>query len=437
MKRKINLQFIRIIILCIAAILLLFTGLFYQLFQKEVMDDLRVCALQLKTVKIEEQKDMQKATTGGLRVTVVGKDGSVLYDNITDPLKMANHSKRPEIESAFQDGEGKAVRKSETLNKSTFYYAILLEDGNVLRVSKEAGNVWNIIFYALPFIIEMTVLILLATVIVSHYLTKSIVKPIEQAAQDMEHLGKVSIYEELRPFIEMIQTQHRDIVQNVQVRQEFTANVSHELKTPLTAISGYAELIENGMASEADITRFAKEIHRNSNRLLTLINDIIRLSQLDVVENELEKEPVDICQVGQCMVDMLQFTAEKYQVSVHYEGEPVIMDANRTMMEELIYNLTDNAIRYNKPNGEVFVTIKKEEKGASITVKDTGIGITKENQERIFERFFRVDKSHSRETGGTGLGLAIVKHIIVQHKAKLDLDSEPGVGTTITVHFQE
>ena len=168
-----------------------------------------------------------------------------------------------------------------------------------------------------------------------------------------------------------------------------------------------------------------------------MINDIIRLSQLDVVENELEKEPVDICQVGQCMVDMLQFTAEKYQVSVHYEGEPVIMDANRTMMEELIYNLTDNAIRYNKPNGEVFVTIKKEEKGASITVKDTGIGITKENQERIFERFFRVDKSHSRETGGTGLGLAIVKHIIVQHKAKLDLDSEPGVGTTITVHFQE
>ena len=234
----------------------------------------------------------------------------------------------------------------------------------------------------------------------------------------------------------MIQAQHRDIVQNVQVRQEFTANVSHELKTPLTAISGYAELIENGMATEADTVRFAKEIHRNSNRLLTLINDIIRLSQLDVVENELEKESVDLSQVGQCMVDMLQFSAEKNNITVHYQGEPVVLEVNRTMMEELIYNLTDNAIRYNKPNGEVLVTIKKEEKGASITVKDTGIGITKENQERIFERFFRVDKSHSRETGGTGLGLAIVKHIIVQHKAKLEMDSEPGVGTTITVYLQ-
>lgn len=437
MKKKINSQFVRIAVLCIIGILLLFTLLFYQLFQKEVMDDLRVCALQLKSLGVgEEYQNIKKTSTEGLRITIVKPDGTVKFDNFMDASELSNHSERPEIKEALRKGEGQDIRTSETLNKSTFYYAVLLKDGNVLRISKEAGNVWNIVFYAMPFIMGMSVAILILTVVISHYLTKSIVKPIEQAAQDLEHLERIQTYEEIEPFIEMIQAQHRNIVQNVQVRQEFTANVSHELKTPLTAISGYAELIENGMATEADTVRFAKEIHRNSNRLLTLINDIIRLSQLDVVENELEKESVDLSQVGQCMVDMLQFSAEKNNITVHYQGEPVVLEVNRTMMEELIYNLTDNAIRYNKPNGEVFVTIKKEEKGASITVKDTGIGITKENQERIFERFFRVDKSHSRETGGTGLGLAIVKHIIVQHKAKLEMDSEPGVGTTITVYLQ-
>ncbi len=226
-----------------------------------------------------------------------------------------------------------------------------------------------------------------------------------------------------------------DMVENTKMRQEFTANVTHELKTPLTSISGYAELIETGMASEADITRFAQGIHTNANRLIILINDIIRLSELDSEEDEIITEELDLYEMASTCVEMLEPSAEKHHVTIALTGEHCHIKANKMMMEELLYNLCDNAIRYNNINGSVTVNVRKDKADTVLTVTDTGIGIPKEHQERIFERFYRVDKSRSKSTGGTGLGLAIVKHIIVKHHAKLEVESEVGRGTVMKVLF--
>ncbi len=227
-----------------------------------------------------------------------------------------------------------------------------------------------------------------------------------------------------------------EVLENAKLRQEFTANVTHELKTPLTSISGYAELIENGMASETDVKRFAQGIHTNANRLIILINDIIRLSELDSAEEEIDVEELDLYAMAKTCAEMLEPSAEKYHVSICANGEPCPIYANKMMMEELLYNLCDNAIRYNNENGSVEVSVKKEKEQAILSVKDTGIGISKEHQERIFERFYRVDKSRSKSTGGTGLGLAIVKHIIVKHHARLQVESEVGKGTIMRVIFE-
>jgi len=219
------------------------------------------------------------------------------------------------------------------------------------------------------------------------------------------------------------------------MRQEFTANVSHELKTPLTSISGYSELIENGMVNEADAMRFGKEIHRSANRLLTLINDIIRLSELDSSSEPDTFEQVDLYELAQTCVEMLQMNAEKHGVSLEFSGEKSVVYGSRQMLDEVIFNLCDNAIRYNKENGKVYVSVGEEDDNVYLSVRDTGIGIDEEYRERIFERFYRVDKSRSKETGGTGLGLAIVKHIVALHHAELRLDSEVGVGTEIRIVF--
>ena len=226
------------------------------------------------------------------------------------------------------------------------------------------------------------------------------------------------------------------MLENARLRQEFTANVSHELKTPLTAISGYAELVENGMvAEEGEVRRFCSEIHKNAGRLLVLINDVIRLSELDDSENQETMEPVNLYECAKNCVDMLQLNAEKHGVTLTVSGVNVVISANHQMVDEVLYNLCDNAIRYNKEKGSVSVIVEDRLDLAVLTVKDTGIGIPREHQERIFERFYRVDKSRSKSTGGTGLGLAIVKHILLKLNAEIALKSEPGEGTEITVTF--
>ena len=217
-------------------------------------------------------------------------------------------------------------------------------------------------------------------------------------------------------------------------RREFTANVSHELKTPLQGIIGSAELIENGMVKPDDLPRFVGHIHAEAARLVTLIDDIIRLSQLDEGD-AMPTEPVDLLAVSQEAAENLQDAAAARGVTVGVTGQPAVIPGVRRLIYEIVYNLCDNAIKYNRDGGRVDVTVAADADGSSITVADTGIGIAPEHQARVFERFYRVDKSHSKASGGTGLGLSIVKHAVQYHHGRIELESTPGTGTTIRVVF--
>ena len=438
MKKKINLQLMTIAVIAIITTMLLVSAVCYDLFRGQILEDLKTYAHLLKAADAVTPFENSRYDFGldNLRITIIGADGSIIYENCADASEMGNHASRPEIVDAFAKGEGQAVRKSTTLDRSSFYYAVKIDDGSVIRVSKEADSIWRVFAKAMPAIALITLVLIILCIFISHFLTNSLIEPIEKIARNVDKLEELDTYEELAPFIETIRKQHEDIMKNAGMRQEFTANVSHELKTPLTSISGYAELIENGMASEEDIRRFAGEIHHNSNRLLTLINDVIRLSELDVVELPETLESIDLYDVAETCVSMLQINSENHGVTLNFEGEHCMVHSEKQMMEELVYNLCDNAIRYNNEGGKVEVAVRPEGGKVYLVVKDTGIGIPKEHQERIFERFYRVDKSRSKSTGGTGLGLAIVKHIVAKNNARMELESEAGKGTKVTVIFE-
>lgn len=441
MKRKIHNRLIGTATLAILVTLLLTVAVCYNIFKNQVMDDLRIYTEILKCASEVEEENLtkhmeQRLREEGIRVTLIAEDGQVLLDTEADETVMENHRERPEIKEAFRNGAGSIIRRSNTLEKDTYYYAVKLDNGCVLRVSRQADNIYQIVDSAIPYLLILISGVFLICLLSSHFLAEGIMKPIRLIAEDIENIDLAEGYEELEPYIEAIRNQHDDVIQNALIRQEFTANVSHELKTPLTAISGYSELIESGMASsESETKRFAKEIHKNANRLLTLINDVIRLSELDGTNTEELLEPVNLMEIAQSCVNMLQINAQKHEVNLTFEGEKVMVMATRQMVEEVVYNLCDNAIRYNHEGGSVHVSVKDRLNTAVLTVKDTGIGIPKEHQERIFERFYRVDKSRSKSTGGTGLGLAIVKHILLRLHANITVHSEEGTGTLITVSF--
>ena len=310
-----------------------------------------------------------------------------------------------------------------------------LSDGNVLRIGKESGSIYHLAWNMTMLTLGVGLCVFLVCAFFAKRMTKRFVEPIEKMADNIVLVDEREVYEEMRPFVSMIKQQHMDILNHAQMRQEFTANVSHELKTPLTAISGYAELIASGMTNESDTEHFANEIHRSAERLQSLINDIIKLSELDNSDLKLEFEPIDLYALATTCIDQMQIAAQKNEVTLLQEGEPVTINGNKTLIEELLYNLCSNAVRYNKKGGSVTVITGMKNQRPALTVRDTGIGIPKEQQDRVFERFYRVDKSRSKSTGGTGLGLAIVKHIVVQHEAQIELSSEEGVGTEVTVIF--
>ena len=401
MKKKINKMMILIATVTILLTMVLITVVYYDLFRRQVLEDLKSYGLLLSNCSsVEEIEQSGVPVESDLRLTIIGSDGRVLYDNEADSVAMGNHSSRPEIREAMQDGEGEAVRNSETLSRSTFYYAIRLADGSILRLSKDARSIYSIFSQALPMMAGIFIVLLILCMVAAKVLTGKLIAPIEKLAENIGECTEMQTYEELTPFMAMIRKQHEDI-----------------------------------MASERDTVRFAHGIHNSANRLLTLINDIIRLSELDGTEGEADTELLNLHEMAQNCVEMLSMSAEKHNVTIALSGTECYVTANRQMMEELLYNLCDNAIRYNNPGGSVDVQTYAREDHTYLIVKDTGIGISKEHQERIFERFYRVDKSRSKSTGGTGLGLAIVKHIIAKSHANLELESEPGKGTTIKVVF--
>lgn len=442
MKRKIHIELLAISALAIVLTLFFALFVFYGLFQEQIIGGLREDAMAFKNMHIFDDLDQLHHDFYGmgpesLRITLVTPDGSVVFDTNADAALMENHEDRPEIQEAFETGEGSGSRVSETLDKNSFYYAVLLDNGMVLRIAREADSFFALTQNMLLTVAGVFALLFIFSVVLSNYFTKSLVRPIEKLAENLSNPGSEVVYKELAPFVEKIRQQHEDILKNARIRQEFTANVSHELKTPLTAISGYAELIEHGMAGKENTERFAGEIHKNASRLLTLINDIIQLSQLDSGKKDVEYNELDLYRLAEDCISMLKLNAQKQNITMKLRGESAMVYANKQLMEELLYNLCDNAIRYNNRGGSVTVTVGRRDGHTVLSVKDTGIGISPEHQDRVFERFYRVDKSRSKATGGTGLGLAIVKHIVAQHEAQITLESQPKKGTEIIVTFSD
>ena len=366
-----------------------------------------------------------------LRITLIAPSGKVLFESEAEAGNMENHLSRPEISDALSSGSGFDIRISDTIGIEDYYYAMKLSDGNILRVSTDARSVFAVVGRSFYLLVLIVTLIIVFSVLISVKLTSKILDPVGRLyslIEKDEEIDTSTVYPELVPMIDEISAQRRA---QESMRREFTANVSHELKTPLTSISGYAEMIETGIAKDEDIKMFAGKIKSEASRMLTLVSDIIKLSQLDDSETTELCDTIDLITIANECKDELELEAQKKGVEIYIKGKSEPFTGNYIQLHEMIINLMDNAVKYNRTNGNVDVTVA----GKTIRISDTGIGISEENKSRIFERFFRVDKSRSRKGGGTGLGLSIVRHIAENHHAEINIESTMNVGTDITVHF--
>lgn len=485
------------------------------------------------------------------RITLIDNSGTVLFDTQKNASEMENHLDRPEIANAIATGTGEATRYSSTINQQTFYYAIKLDNGNILRVAFDTSTVLTALISGIPFIVLLMAVLMLITLVISNKQTNALLNPINTLNLDNPLANET--YDDLAPLliridqqkrnndyqIQLLKEQHKEfdsITSNMQegliilsskgsilsinksacnifsiananatnqnfivlnrednfintiqkalngsladttintngrlyqlmanpvnnddfnsaavilllditekqerenLRKEFSANVSHELKTPLTSIIGYAEIIQNGIAKTKDITSFAKQINDEAKQLLTLIDDIILLSHLDEDNENMYFENVDLYTVSHDVMNTLISKANKNNITLSLEGSSTYVSGIKNILYEMIFNLCDNAIKYNKTNGKVKIKISTELDSVKVEVSDTGIGIAKEHFDRLFERFYRVDTSHSRSTGGTGLGLSIVKNGAKLHNAIITFSSQENIGSTFTITFSK
>lgn len=381
------------------------------------------------------------------RITYVDKNGVVLYDSEADADSMGNHKNRPEIKAAMKNGYGGDTRYSKTLAEKTTYSAVRLENGGVLRVSETQFTILTLLLSMIQPILVVLFLAIILSFVLAIRISRKIVEPINKI--DLDHPEQGEAYEEIRPLVVRIAEQNKELNMRIsklqgdvdektresEFRKEFTANVSHELKTPLTSISGFAEIIKNGIVKEEDIPGFAGKIYDEAQRLIILVDDIIKLSQLDENQVAAKKERLDLYDMSEDVLNSLEKAAEVNNVHVQLRGEHIYVMGVYQILEEIVYNLCDNGIKYNKTDGRLDVTIEYEAGRPSIKVEDTGIGIPQSDIDRVFERFYRVNKSHSKEIGGTGLGLSIVKHGAAYHNADVRIESKLGKGTIITVLF--
>ena len=436
MRRKIQRSMILVIAATLLVSMALLTFVVYRqnvgLMEEEARQEAGYICAAIEasgSVYLEEMDAQQEET----RVTWIGSDGDVLYDSSEGQEDMENHADRPEVREAFQSGAGQDIRESDTLGRQMFYYAQRLSDGSVLRVSKTISSALGSALQILPGMAVIAVLMVGLAWMLSKWQVSKLIEPINKL--DLEHPLENDVYEELTPLLESMDKQNKEKEAIANMRKEFSANVSHELKTPLTSISGYAEIMMNGLVRPEDVRGFSERIYNEASRLIVLIEDIIRLSKLDEGGGEVEKEEVDLYALTREVCSRLAHKAEKHSVHVEVSGEPVSIVGIRQVLNEMIYNICENAIKYNKPGGKVDVWVGSTLKGVKVIVTDTGIGIPEDQQERIFERFYRVDKSHSKETGGTGLGLSIVKHGAILHNASIHVDSSLGKGTRMELTF--
>lgn len=552
MRKKIfrNMVLLAVISVLIMAILITFVQ--YEQFYREMRLSVKNSAVSLSDLvnsQGTELLDLIQKSPDANRITLVDTDGTVLFDNKSNPAKMENHLDRPEIQEAIKNGRGEDERLSETISEITYYYAVRLHDGKVLRISRTRQSVWAAVFSTIPYFILIIGIILVLAIFLARKLTKNIIDPLNNLNLDdplsNEH------YDELSPLISRIYNQQQEIqsyvrevrekqeefnsvVNNMREgliilnananimtinrsvgeifdiepenyigkkiytlhrssalqsviekamkgfsdeevievgkrhfqlfadpvkdedqlkgivllildvtekkeaesnRREFTANVSHELKTPLTSIRGYAEIIRDGIVKPEDISEFSDRIYKEADRMLEMVNDIMSLSHLDEGLSEEKFEETDLFSIVTEVVEKFKPLAAKKNIQILTEGETSIIWGVPRLIDEIVYNLVDNAIKYNRERGTVRISVKMDRQFATLRVNDTGIGISKEDQARVFERFYRVDRSHSRDSGGTGLGLSIVKHAAKVHHAKVELSSQINVGTTITVSF--
>ncbi|MCC2228697.1 histidine kinase [Blautia sp. CLA-AA-H217] len=524
-------------------------GILYHYFQGQLMGELKKEAVYIsRGVESTGTDYLKKLNDEDSRITYVDESGKVIYDNEANVESMDNHGHRKEIREAEINGEGADERMSSTLSEKTMYYAVRLENGNVLRVSSNQASVWMLLLQLLPPFAAVLILMLLLSGVFASRLSGKVVEPLN--GLDLEHPDENDAYDEVQPLLSKIGRQSRQIrlqleaarrqqkefsiitenmqegllvidrytmvlsvnssvgkllkvkeikteesvyllnrseefrgvvrqvlegkhenkilrldgseiqvianpvtrenktegavillvdvtekVEREQLRREFSANVSHELKTPLTSISGFAEIMQDGFVKDEDVKVFAGRIYKEAQRLIRLVGDVIRISRLDEGGLPYQWEKLDLYSLTHDIFSTLHEAAEKQEVHMYMEGGSTVLDTVPTIMEEVLYNVCDNAVKYNRRGGEVFVRLKDGEDAVRVNVRDTGIGIPKEDQERIFERFYRVDKSHSKEIGGTGLGLSIVKHGVKTLNGRLWLNSEPGQGTEIIMEF--
>ncbi len=413
---------------------------FHKAFIEQAWQSLEYQTALIAAIYQDNPQNLENISPQEIRLTLISPDGDVLYETATDQQTMENHIGRPEIQEALESGVGQDIRDSQTMGYQTYYYAQRLSDGNILRIAQDSQSLWSIYDEALPAILLSCLLMMGIAAITAGILTRTLIQPVLKMTEDLDHIQENVPYRELAPFAEAIHSDRVLRENNEKMRQEFTANVSHELKTPLTSISGYAELIETGMVKPEDVAEFGSKIHREASRMIRLVNDILQLSHLDSVRPEGEAvtmETVDLLELARDCVERQKVNARHAYVALSYLGESAPVLGSRTLLEELYQNLCDNAIRYNRPGGKVQLAVGCTRDGhAYLTVRDNGIGIPKDAQSSVFERFYRVDKSRSKATGGTGLGLAIVKNIARIHNARIKLESEVGAGTTITVTFE-
>lgn len=442
MKRKIfnNMVYIAVVAVLITTTLL---GMFtYYRYMEQIKSGIKDEAAYLAaSLNFQDKQNLNKYKDITVtRITRIDQDGNVIYDSSGKEATMGNHKNRTEVKEAFKKGYGEDTRMSSTLRKQTYYYAVKLQDGTILRMSRETQTIVKQMEDIIPIILLMIAVVTILSVILSRMSTDRIVEPINQI--DLVHPKKNKTYSELTPLLDKIEKQNMDIERQIKeikeaenMRKEFSANVSHELKTPLTTISGYAELMKDGIVKPEDMPRFSATIYDEAKRLISMIEGIIKLSRLDENRVDLDFEDVDLYDLAFSIKNDLRRRSEEDAVSVHIRGVHTKIKGVQQILYEMFFNVCENAIKYNHKGGEVVFTISKMNDYPIVIVEDTGIGIPKEDIDRIFERFYRVDKSHSNQKKGSGLGLSIVKHGAQFHHAEMEVASEVGKGTKITIIF--